>query len=203
MEDGATSLRLLRSSLLCWISAGFHHRISIPVLYWDENSETAYARATCTMWTCKHLPFQQRQEAGRVSVVCQVILDCSLIRIAKKGPTLCFHSWGHCSRKQSHLMTLGRALRLVFLHNIFFFTHNINLRKYFGVSFQLPSIPLCLWILQDVLYQNIRSAVSDCERFHSCSLLFEVLPACCIQADLKPRSMCSLLSKSLWYSDKI
>lgn len=72
------------------------------------------------MWTCKHLPFQQRQEAGRVSVVSQVILDCSLIRIAKKGPTLCFHSWGRCSRKQSRLMTLGRALRLVFLHNIFF-----------------------------------------------------------------------------------
>lgn len=57
MKDAATSLRLLRrSNLLSWTSAGFHHRISVPVLQWDENiemhlasPETTYGRAPCTM----------------------------------------------------------------------------------------------------------------------------------------------------------
>lgn len=175
MKDAATSLRLLRrSNLLSWTSAGFHHRISVPVLQWDENiemhlasPETTYGRAPCTMWACKHLPFQWDQKAERVSVVPQVIRDCSLIRIAKKGLILCLHSWGCCSRKQSHLMALGRALRLVFLHNIVSFTHNMNLRKYFCRSLQLPSIPLCLWILQGVFYQNSRSAILTVRDFTS------------------------------------
>lgn len=63
--------------------------------------------------------FSRTRRLRRVSVVPQVILDYSPIKIAKKDLTLCLHNWGCCSRKQSHLMALGSTLGLRF-YTIFF-----------------------------------------------------------------------------------
>lgn len=213
---GQHNIRLLtRSKLLRWSSARIHHRISVCLVVGREQWDAPGTSRVCLGQGCTHHESLQTPSfsTGLAGWECQCCPSnypglFPPIRIARERPCLVpQHTWGCCFRKWTQFWWLWGGHRGCVSTQCFGFARNLKLRKYFYWSLQLPSILLCLWILQDFSQQSIRSDISGSEPFHlriniiffltfqlseaislresnKCSLLFEDLPARWIQRDL-------------------